>query len=218
MRKKILLILLIILLFFSASAAAVRELNANQLELQQSPEGEIFYAQGEVELIYDQFRITAEDEAVYHQYSGQVEFKNNVELFYQQYRGKSVELKGNLEKEIIHLIEKAELKGPKSFLRAEKIDIYRAEEKIEVENNVYLEYNDFWAEADYLIYYLDQEVIKMSGNVRGERNGEKFSAAEAEINQKKEEVNLSGRAKVILPAEADNSEAQSSPKEDQNDN
>lgn len=218
MRQKTLLILLIIVIFFSGTVLAARELNGDQLELRQTAEGQFFYAQGNVELIYDQLRITAQDEGIYRQYSGEIEFRKNVEFFYQQYEGKSIELTGNLNQEILHLSGEAEVKGPDSFLKADQIDIYQAEDRIEVKGNVYLEYNDFWAQADSLTYYLEREFIELNGNVKGERNGEKFSASKAEINQKTEEVNLSGRATLILPQENSSSETEQAQEEEQNGN
>lgn len=208
MIKKNFLILLMVCLLFSGSAAAERELTGDNLELQQTAEGQIFVAEGNVELIYDQLRITAEDEGIYRRFNGEVEFRSNVEFFYQQYQGKSVELKGNLNQEIIHLIDQAEVKGPNSYLEADKIDVYQAEDRIEVYGNAYLEYNDFWAEADQIIYYLDREFMHLEGNVRGERNGEKFSAEKADLNQKTEELNLKGKAKLVLPKEAEDESAE----------
>lgn len=201
MNKKIFLILLTITLFllFSPSAAAEREMTGDNLELKQTAEGQVFVAEKNVELIYDELRITAEDEGIYRRFNGEVEFRKNVEFFYQQYQGQSVELTGNLNQKIIHLIDQAEITGPNSYLEADRIDVYQAEDRIEVYGNAYLEYNDFWAEADQITYYLEREFMHLEGNVRGERNGEKFSAAKADVNQKTEEVNLIGEAKLVLP-------------------
>lgn len=201
MNKKIFLILLIIFLIVPAGAEAARELNGDQLDLQQTEAGQVIIAEGNVELIYDELRITAEDEAIYRRYNGEIEFRNNVEFFYQDYEGKSVELTGNLEQEIINLIGEAQITGPTSYIEADRIDIYQAENRIEVRGNVYLEYQDFWAEADQLIYYTEREFMNLEGNVKGERNGESFAAEAADINQKTEEVRLQGQAKVILPRE-----------------
>lgn len=202
MNKKIFIILLIIFLMVPAAGAnAVRELNGDKLDLQQTEAGQIIIAEGNVELIYDELRITAEDEAIYHRFNGEIEFRNNVELFYQDYQGQAVELTGNLEEEVIHLMGEAEIKGPSSLLKGDKISVYQAEDKIEVNNNVYLEYNDFWAEADQLTYYLEREFMYLEGNVRGERNGESFSSDAADFDQKAEEVHLQGQAKVTLPKE-----------------
>jgi len=204
MNKKIFLILLIIFLIAPAAGVnAARELNGDQLDLQQTEAGQVIFAEGNVELIYDELRITAEDEAIYRRFNGEIEFRNNVEFFYQEYEGKSIELTGNLEEEIMHLIGEAEITGPTSYIEADRIDIYQAEDRIEVKGNVYLEYNDFWAEADQLTYYLDREFMELEGNVKGERNGESFAADAADINQKSEEVHLKGQAKVILPREED---------------
>lgn len=211
MNKKFFLILLIVFLLVPGAARAERELNGDKLELQQSSEGQTVVAAGSVELIYDQLRITAEDKGIYHRYNGEVEFSKNVEFFYQQYEGQAVELKGDLNQKIIHLIDKAQVKGPNSYLEADKIDFYQAESRIEVEGDAYLEYNDFWAKADQITYYLDREFILLNGNVEGERQGEKFSSQTAEINQKTEEVHLKGQAKILLPKEAkknQNSEAE----------
>ena len=201
MNKKILLILLIVFLILPTAANAQRELNGDKLELKQSQEGQIVVATGNVELLYDELRITAEDEGIYRRFNGEIEFRNNVEFFYQEFEGQAVELTGNLEDEIIHLIDEAQITGPDSYLEADKIDIYQAEDRMEVIDNAYLEYNNFWAEADQITYYLDREFIHLEGNVRGERNGETFSADAADINQKTEEVHLKGQAKLTLPAE-----------------
>ncbi len=220
MNKKIFLILLIIFLVVPAAGVnAARELNGDQLDLQQTAEGQVIIAQGNVELIYDELRITAEDEAIYRRYNGEIEFRKNVEIFYQDYQGQAVELTGNLEEEIIHLIGEAAITGPSSYLEGDRISFYQAEEKIEVKTNVYLEYNDFWAEADQLTYYLDREFMRLEGNVKGERNGESFEAQAAEIDQKTEEVILQGRAKLTLPKEevsANNSDQNSEAAENDN--
>jgi lipopolysaccharide export system protein LptA len=203
MNKKIFLFLLIIFLIVPVGAEAARELNGDQLDLQQTEAGQVITAEGNVELIYDELRITADDEAIYRRYNGEIEFRKNVKFFYQQYQGQSVELTGNLEQEIIHLIGEAQITGPKSYIEADRIDIYQAEDRIEVQGNVYLEYNDFWAEADQLTYYTEREFMHLEGNVKGERNGESFAADAADINQKTEEVKLQGQARVILPREED---------------
>lgn len=204
MNKKTFLILLTItLLMISQPAAAKREMTGDNLELKQTAEGQIFVAEKNVELIYDELRITAEDEGIYRRFNGEVEFRQNVEFFYQQYQGQSVELTGNLNEKIIHLIDQAEIKGPQSYLEADRIDVYQAEDRIEVYGNAYLEYNDFWAEADQITYYLEREFMHLKGNVRGERNGEKFYATKADVNQKTEEVNLIGEAKLVLPKDKD---------------
>ena len=206
MNKKIFLILLIVFLLLPTAVNAERELNGDQLDLQQTEAGQVIKAAGNVELIYDEFRITAEDEGIYRRYNGEIEFRKNVEFFYRQYQGQAVELTGNLEEERIHLTDQAQITGPNSYLEADKIDIYQAEQRIEVKGNGYLEYNEFWAEADQITYYLEREFIYLEGNVKGERNGESFSADAAEIDQKQEEVHLKGRAKLTLPA-AEASEA-----------
>jgi lipopolysaccharide export system protein LptA len=194
MHKKILLIFIIFLLTVTLSVSAARELNGDNLDLEQTEAGQIFRASGNVELIYDELRITAEDEGIYRRYNGEIEFRNNVELFYQEFEAEAVELTGNLNAEIFHLITKAQVRGQNSLLKADRIDIYQAEDRIEVRGNAYLEYNDFWAEADQITYHLDRELILLEGSVRGERNGESFNSDSAEIDQQTEEVKLKGQA------------------------
>lgn len=201
MQKKILFFLLIFILALTANAAAARELNGDNLDLEQTEEGQVFKATGSVELIYDELRITAEDEGIYRRYNGEVEFRNNVELFYLDFEAEAVELTGNLDDQLFHLIKEAEVRGEDSLLQADQIDIYRAEDRIEVKGNAYLEYNNFWAEADQIIYNLDTEIITLEGSVRGERNGESFSSQSAEINQQTEEVKLRGRASLRFSEE-----------------
>ncbi|RAK09793.1 lipopolysaccharide export system protein LptA [Halanaerobium saccharolyticum] len=213
MQKKILFFLLIFILALTANASAVRELNGDNLEFEQTEQGQIFTATGNVELIYDQLRITAADEGIYRRYNGEIEFRNNVELFYQEFEAEAVELTGNLEAEVFHLIEEAEVRGQNSLLRADKIDIYRAEDRIEVRGNGYLEYNDFWAEADQITYHLDQELILLEGNVRGERNGESFSSQSAEIDQQTEEVQLRGQATLRFSEDQEIQDPESSDSE-----
>ena len=201
MQKKILLFLLIFILALTANAAAVRELNGDNLDLEQTEAGQVFKATGNVELIYDELRITAEDEGIYRRYNGEVEFRNNVKLFYQNFEAEAVELTGNLETQVFQLLKEAEVRGENSLLQADQIDIYRAEDRIEVEGNAYLEYNDFWAEADRIVYNLNSEIITLEGNVQGERNGESFSSQSAEVNQQTEEVKLRGRASLRFSEE-----------------
>jgi lipopolysaccharide export system protein LptA len=196
MHKKILLFFIIFVLTMTLSVSAVRELNGDNLDLEQTEAGQIFRAIGNVELVYDDLRITAEDQGIYRRYNGEIEFRNNVELFYQNFEAEAVELTGNLETEIFNLIKEAELRGDNSLLRADRIDIYQAEARIEVKGNAYLEYNDFWAEADQIIYQLDEELILLEGNVRGGRNGESLSSQSAEIDQQTEEVKLRGQASL----------------------
>jgi lipopolysaccharide export system protein LptA len=171
MQKKILFFLLVFILALTANAAAVRELNGDNLDLEQTEAGQVFRATGSVELIYDELRITAEDVGIYRRYNGEIEFRNNVKLFYQDFEAKAVELTGNLETQVFHLIKEAEVRGENSLLQAEQIDIYRSEDRIEVKGNAYLEYNNFWAEADQITYNLNSEIITLKGNVQGERNG-----------------------------------------------
>ncbi|TDP91779.1 lipopolysaccharide export system protein LptA [Halanaerobium saccharolyticum] len=194
MHKKILLIFIIFLLTVSLSVSAARELNGDNLDLEQTEAGQIFRASGNVELIYDELRITAEDEGIYRRYNGEIEFRDNVQLFYQEFEAEAVELTGNLETEIFHLIKEAQVRGQNSLLKADRIDIYLAEDRIEVKGNAYLEYKDFWAEADQITYHLDRELILLEGGVRGERNGESFNSDSAEIDQQTEEVKLKGQA------------------------
>ncbi len=213
MQKKILLFLLIFILALTVNVSAVRELNGDNLDLEQTEAGQIFKATGNVELIYDELRITAEDEGIYRRYNGEIEFRNNIELFYQEFEAQAVELTGNLESEIFHLTEEAEVRGESSLLKADQIDIYQAEDRIEVKGNAYLEYNDFWAEADQIIYHLDQELILLEGNVRGERNGENFNSQSAEIDQKTEEVKLRGQASLRFSEDLEGQDNQSSDSE-----
>jgi len=201
MQKKILFFLLIFILALTANAAAVRELNGDNLDLEQTEAGQVFKATGNVELIYDELRITAEDEGIYRRYNGEIEFRNNVKLFYQEFEAEAVELTGNLETQVFQLIKEAEVRGENSMLQADQIDIYRDEDRIEVKGNAYLEYNNFWAEADQITYNLNSEIITLEGNVQGERNGESFSSQSAEINQQTEEVKLRGRATLRFSEE-----------------
>ncbi|PTW03521.1 lipopolysaccharide export system protein LptA [Halanaerobium saccharolyticum] len=201
MQKKILFFLLIFILALTANAAAVRELNGDNLDLEQTEAGQVFKATGNVELIYDELRITAEDEGIYRRYNGEIEFRNNVKLFYQEFEAEAVELTGNLETQVFQLIKEAEVRGENSMLQADQIDIYRAEDRIEVKGNAYLEYNNFWAEADQITYNLNSEIITLEGNVQGERNGESFSSQSAEVNQQTEEVKLRGRATLRFSEE-----------------
>ena len=201
MQKKILFFLLIFILALTANAAAVRELNGDNLDLEQTEAGQVFKATGNVELIYDELRITAEDEGIYRRYNGEIEFRNNVKLFYRDFEAEAVELTGNLETQVFQLIKEAEVRGENSMLQADQIDIYRAEDRIEVKGNAYLEYNNFWAEADQITYNLNSEIITLEGNVQGERNGESFSSQSAEVNQQTEEVKLRGRATLRFSEE-----------------
>ncbi len=201
--KKALIFLLITLFMLTAAVQAERQLTGDELDFSETEEGRVFKALGNVELIYDEIRVTAEDEGIYRRYNGEIEFRKNVEVFYQEYTAQAVELTGNLEDEVFHFIGNAKLKGNEAYLEAEQIDFYQAEDRMEAEGEVYVEYQDFWAEADQMVYYLDREYIELTGNVRGERNGEKFSSEIAEINQKTEEITLKGRATLILPAEED---------------
>ncbi|MFW5749801.1 MAG: LptA/OstA family protein [Halanaerobium sp.] len=210
MRKKILLFLLIFMLMLTVNAAAARELNGDDLDLEQTAEGRVFTATGNVELIYDELRITAEDEGIYRRYNGEVEFRENVKLYYQEFEAQAVELNGNLEDEIFHLVKEAEVRGENSLLRADQIDIYQAEDRIEVKGNAYLEYNDFWAEADQIVYHLDQELIRLQDNVQGERNGEAFTSKSAEVNQKTEEVKLRGGASLSFSEDEEEDSASDS--------
>ena len=210
MQKKILFFLLIFILALTANVSAVRELNGDNLDLEQTEAGQVFKASGNVELIYDELRITAEDEGIYRRYNGEIEFRNNIELFYQEFEAQALELTGNLESEIFHLIKEARIKGDNSLIRADQIDIYRAEDRIEVKGNAYLEYNDFWAEADQITYHLERELILLEGNVRGERNGESFNSQSAEIDQKTEEVKLRGQASLSFSEEQEGQDNQSS--------
>jgi len=201
MQKKILFFLLIFILALTANAAAVRELNGDNLDLEQTEAGQVFKATGNVELIYDELRITAEDEGIYRRYNGEIEFRNNVKLFYQEFEAEAVELTGNLETQVFQLIKEAEVRGENSMLQADQIDIYRAEDRIEVKGNAYLEYNNFWAEADQITYNLNSEIITLEGNVQGERNGESFNSQAAEVNQKTDEVKLTGQATLRFSEE-----------------
>ncbi|MGP3778226.1 LptA/OstA family protein [Halanaerobium saccharolyticum] len=201
MQKKILFFLLIFILALTANAAAVRELNGDNLDLEQTEAGQVFKATGNVELIYDELRITAEDEGIYRRYNGEIEFRNNVKLFYRDFEAEAVELTGNLETQVFQLIKEAEVRGENSMLQADQIDIYQAEDRIEVKGNAYLEYNNFWAEADQITYNLNSEIITLEGNVQGERNGESFSSQSAEVNQQTEEVKLRGRATLRFSEE-----------------
>jgi lipopolysaccharide export system protein LptA len=210
MQKKILFFLLIFILVLTTNASAVRKLNGDKLDFEQTEQGQIITAAGNVELIYDELRITAEDEGIYRRYNGEIEFRSNIELFYQEFEAEAVELTGNLETEVFHLIEEAEVRGQNSLVRADRIDVYRAEDRIEVEGNGYLEYNNLWAEADQITYHLDQELILLEGNVRGERNGESFSSQSAEVDQKTEEVHLRGQAILHFSQDEQNQNAESS--------
>ncbi|ADQ13900.1 LptA/OstA family protein [Halanaerobium hydrogeniformans] len=200
MNKKFITILLILIMIFTVgSVSAARQLTGDELDFLDSEAGQIIEARRDVELLYDELRITAEDEGIYHRYSGEIEFRYNVELFYQDYQGRAHELTGNIESEVFYLEQDAVLEAADSYLEADRIEIYQAEERIEAFGNAYLEYEDFWAEADEIISYLDREVTHLSGNVRGERNGERFSANSAEINQAENEIRLRGQAKLSLP-------------------
>ena len=202
MNKKIFIILLILIVIFTAAGvSAERQLTGEELDLKESEAGQIIEARKNVELLYDDLRITAEDKGIYYRYSGEIEFRYNVELFYQNYQGSAYELQGNIETEVFYLQQDAVLEAEDSYLEADRIEIYQAEQRIEAYGNAYLEYEDFWAEADKIISYLDREVTVLTGSVRGERNGERFSADSAEINQAENEVRLKGQAKLSLPEE-----------------
>ena len=201
--KKALIFLLISLFMITAAVQAERQLTGDKLDFTETEKGRVFKAVGNVELIYDQIRVTAEDVGIYRRYNGEIEFRKNVKIYYQEYTAQADKLTGNLEDEVFHLKGNAQLKGNEAYLEAEKIDFYQAEDRMEAEGEVYVEYQDFWAEADQMVYYLDREYIELSGNVKGERNGEKFSSETAEINQKTEEITLKGGATLTLPAEED---------------
>jgi lipopolysaccharide export system protein LptA len=204
MTKKILLILLIsIFIIIPGKVEAERQLTGDELDFLQTEAGRVFSAKGNVELIYDEIRVTARLEGIYRRYNGEIEFRDDVEIFYDDYSAWADELTGNLEKEFYQLKANAGVEGEDSYLEADLIEIYQAEERIEAEGSVYMEYQDFWAEADRAVFYLEREFVELNGNVRGERNGEKFSSDFAEIDQKTEEITLRGQAKLTLPAEED---------------
>ncbi|TDO95107.1 lipopolysaccharide export system protein LptA [Halanaerobium saccharolyticum] len=194
MRRKILLFFIIFILTLTANVSAVRELNGDKLNFEQTEQGQVFRAAGNVELIYDELRITAAGEGIYRRYNGEIEFRKNVKLYYQNFTGQADKLTGNVEEEIFHLIGNAQIEGENSYLEADRIDFYQGQQKIVAQGNAYLEYQNFWAEADKISYFLDQELITLTGNVKGERNGESFTAQSAEINQKTETVKLTGQA------------------------
>jgi lipopolysaccharide assembly outer membrane protein LptD (OstA) len=61
--------------------------------------------------------------------------------------------------------------------------------------------------------------MHLEGNVKGERNGESFTADAADINQKTEEVKLQGQARVTLPrAEESESSTDENSEAAENDN
>lgn len=203
MIKKILLFLLIAVFVFTAGAAAERQLTGDELDFRQTEEGRVFYASGNVELIYDEIRVTALSEGIYRRYNGEIEFRDEVEIFYREYTAWTDELTGNIEDEFYRLKGNAGLEAEESSIEADLIELYQSQERVEAEGSVYLEYQDFWAEADQAVFYLEREFVELSGNVKGERNGEKFSSDSAEINQKTEEIKLKGQARLNLPAEED---------------
>lgn len=219
MDKKILLILLIVFLMLPGSVSAERQLTGDDLELKQSEEGQTVEASGNVKLIYDELRITAEEKGIYRRFNGEIEFRDNVEFFYRQYQGQSVELTGNLQQEIIHLIDQAQIKGPEFYIEADKIDIYQAEDRIEINGDAYLEYNNISAEADQIVYYSEREFLQLEGDVQGKKNGESFSADKVEVNLKTEEVHLQGQAKLMLSAdEKSDNNSEESPEVKKDDN
>ncbi|MFW6273890.1 MAG: LptA/OstA family protein [Halanaerobium sp.] len=204
MTKKFLSILLIsIFIIIPVKVEAERQLTGDELDFQQTEDGRVFFAKDNVELIYDELRITSRLEGTYRSYNGEIEFRDDVEIFYDNYSGWADELTGNLEEQFYQLKADAGVEGEDSYLEADLIKIYQAEERIESEGSVYLEYQDFWAEADRAEFYLEREFVELNGNVQGERNGEKFSSDSAEIDQKTEEITLRGQAKLTLPAEED---------------
>lgn len=204
MTKKILLILLISIFVFTAGTVqAERQLTGDELDFLQTEAGRVFSAKGNVELIYDEIRVTALLEGIYRRYNGEIEFRDNVELFYNDYTAQADELTGNIEEEFYQLKGNAVIEGEESYIEADLIELYQSEQRVEAEGSVYLEYQDFWAEADQALFYLEREFVELRGNVKGERNGEKFSSDSAEINQKTEEIILKGQAKLSLPAEED---------------
>jgi lipopolysaccharide export system protein LptA len=204
MTKKILLILLITIFVFTAGAVqAERQLTGDELDFLQTEAGRVFSAAGNVELIYDEIRVTARLEGIYRRYNGEIEFRDNVEIFYNDYTARADELTGNIEEEFYKLKGNAAIEGAESHIEADLIELYQSEQRVEAEGSVYLKYQDFWAEADQAVFYLEREFVELRGNVKGERNGEKFSSDSAEINQKTEEIILKGQAKLSLPAEED---------------
>lgn len=221
MIKKMLFILLIILLFLTTvEAAAVRELTGDKLDFSENEQGQIFTAVGNVNLLYDQLKVTAAGQGIYYRYSGQLDFQDDVELFYQEYQGAAQKLTGNVNQQVYHLQDQAELTTAEAEVSGDQIDFYQLEQRVEASGNVYLKYQDFWAEADQATYYLDRKFMILTGNVRGARNGQKFTSDSAEVNQLTNQVKLKGQAKLTLPAESTTSDsaAQDSPSNEQGEN
>jgi len=201
--NKIPLFLLVItaLIFSAGAVSAERQLKGDKLDFIQTEEGRVFTALGNVELIYDEIRLTADKEGIYYRYSGEIEFRGNVKAYYREYTAQADELSGNVDQQIYHLTGNAVIEGDEALVKADKIDLYQEEERFEAEGSVYLEYQNFWAEADNAVYYLDRRFIELKGNVRGERDGEKFSSQSAQLDRETSEVVLEGQAELTLPAE-----------------
>lgn len=203
MKNKCLIILFTFLIITAAvfSVSAERELSGDKLDFIPTGEGYSFTAVGNVELIYDDITLRSVGRGSYDQTTGDIHFEDEVELFYLDYEAYSDLLYGNIEQEVFHLRENPEILGPDSHLKGDKIDVYRAEQKIEVRENTYLDYQNLQAYSEKIDYYMDREIIILEGNVEGTRNGQKFSAEKVTVDLVEEKVNMEGQATVVFPQE-----------------
>ncbi len=203
MKNKTLIVLLTILILTCAvfSASAERELSGDKLDFVPVGEGYSFTAVGNVELIYDDITLRSAGRGSYDQTTGDIRFEDEVELFYLDYEAYAGLLYGNINKEVFHLRENPEILGPESHLKGDEIDVYRAEQKIEIRKNAYLDYQNLQANSEKIDYFMDREIIILDGNVEGTRNGQKFSAEKVTVDLAEEKVNMEGQATVVFPQE-----------------
>jgi lipopolysaccharide export system protein LptA len=113
-------------------------------------------------------------------------------------------LEGVLEEEEFSITGGVKLTGTDLKMTAESLVYQHDTRQVTVTDNSAIKYKKIEAEADQIVYKMEENTALLTGNVIGEQDGRKFSAEEVTIDLTDEKIKLSGRAKLIFPDRGEN--------------
>lgn len=192
-------ILIISLNSFAAKMSGIEwygdQININNIEGEEAYHIEL---SGKVSMISNDYQISCEY-ADFNSLSAELKLRENIEIKSNDYLLSASFLQGNIKKEELRLEGDVRLEGSDIKISSELMSYNNISRKAYFQKNAVLNYEDIRAKGDKITVVIEESLIIIEGNVKGERDGQSFHAERTDINIEDSSIKLSGKASLILP-------------------
>jgi lipopolysaccharide assembly outer membrane protein LptD (OstA) len=179
------------------------EISANKITIINSDSSFELIAEGNVFLIYNEIRIRS-DYGKMNRERDEIFFAGHVEISDREYLMKGEEFEGNLDN--YKLRKNVELNGTEFKLKGDLLIYNRENERIVLEEEPHLDFKGIVATANKITYFIEDNYALLEGDVKGNNNGESFSADRLEIDFSLEsgtDITLTGKARIVFSPEGE---------------